>query len=1004
MNIPTKHEPARQSDARAGLRLHCRGLVQGVGFRPAVARLAAALGLEGCLTNVTAGVSIELAGERPALERFLKQLPASLPPAARLEPLIPDWLLPPLPAALAAGRGLRLTAAPPLPLGVGLVAPSLVADRAPCRACLRELRDPTDRRHGYPFISCCSCGPRYSIASAEPFCRAHTTLAAFALCPACQAEFDDPGDRRFHAETIGCPACGPQLRLLDGQGRHLAGRPRSEDRGTDANAAMATADLLRGAVALLRRGGILGLQGVGGFQLLVDASDAAAVARLRQRKRRPHKPFALLVDRPERLLDLVEPSPAELAALNDPAAPIVLLASAAADHAAGLAGVAPGAPALGVMLPASPLHLLLAEAFAGPLVATSGNRSGEPLCINPDEALERLAGLADAFLVHDRPIARPLDDSVLQLIDGRPSLLRRARGYAPEVLPLPQPVGIAFDADRRSSAQAPLSQPDAPCQPSSTSGGTLPGPAARPEHASIPLAGAEEAAPAAGACGTTADPTAPLLALGSDLRSAPALAVGDQLWLAPHLGDLADSRCLERWREGLAELLERQGGAVQTVGLDAHPEYLSHQLGSALLHSGPPEQTALHDPPAAQRPALQLVAHHRAHGLAVVAEHGLALPLPALVLDGLGYGGGPVPLWGCELLRLEPGGARRLASLRPFPLPGGERAVREPRRSALGLLWAAGLLDHPGAAALRAAFGPGEIQLLSQAMAAGCNSPWCSSAGRLFDAVASLLDLVQIASHDSQAGLLLQAMAAEGIRMQVTAGVVAYPLTWHSRGGSPNLTTTATLGAASAGAPRADPSVSWVTGATKEELTLAAVRAMGQPAGLTPKPGTRAETKRPVLPRLDWQPLLSALLNDLASGCSQEMCAYRFHAGLAQGLAAAVAELGWPSRTVPCERPVPRSGPLPSCSPGGTAADLIASGRTARRTITQTDAETKDQAVVLAGGCLQNRLLLEGLIAALRQRGLRPFWGERIPLNDGGLAAGQIQALRQTPAVRTERD
>ena len=994
MTIPAKREPASHSGERTGLRLHCRGVVQGVGFRPAVARLAAALGLDGCLTNVAGGVRIELAGERTALERFLEQLPASLPPAAQLEPLSPDWLLPPLPAALTPGRGLRLAAAPPLPLGVGLVAPSLIADRAPCRTCLRELRDPMDRRHGYPFISCCSCGPRYSIASAEPFCRAHTTLAAFPLCPACQAEFDDPGNRRFHAETIGCPACGPQLRLLDGDGRLLAGRPRPESRRTVADEAVAAADPpaaaesapeaahrneavgLRGAdpldaanpldaaVALLRRGGILALQGVGGFQLLVDAADAAAVARLRQRKRRPHKPFALLVDGPERLAGLVEPSPAELAALNDPTAPIVLLPSAAAGHAAALAGVAPGAPALGVMLPASPLHQLLADAFAGPLVATSGNRSGEPLCVDPDEALARLAGLADAFLVHDRPIARPLDDSVLQLIDGRPALLRRARGYAPESLPLRWPAGIPFAAGRRSAAtclarDAASHSPDHPGgdQDWRSGGAARVGEAVETDGAweACQILQTDEAA--------WAGPDRPeaLLALGSDLRSAPALAIGDRLWLAPHLGDLADSRCLERWRAGIRELLERQDAAPLAVGLDAHPEYLSHQLGSALLRSAPPDQTPLPELPVAQQPTPQPVAHHRAHGLAVAAEHGLGLPLPALVLDGLGYGGGPVPLWGCELLWLEPGGARRLASLRPFPLPGGERAVREPRRSALGLLWAAGLLEHPGAAALRAAFQPGEIQLLSQAMQSGCNSPWCSSAGRLFDAVASLLDLVQIASHDSHAGLLLQAVAA-----QAPADAGAYPLAWHSHGGGPDGATAATQGAA--GAAPTGLTDRTLTGAATEQLTLATVVAMEQPPGTTAvaMPGTRPAAEPPSMPRLDWQPLLSALLDDIASGYSQELCAARFHAGLVQGLAIAVTQLGWPLTARPSEEPA-------------------------------------NPAVVLAGGCFQNRLLLEGLIAALRQRGLRPFWGERIPLNDGGLAAGQILALQQTEAGRAQR-
>jgi hydrogenase maturation protein HypF len=793
----------------ARLRLLCRGTVQGVGFRPAVHRLAAALGLGGTIRNVTGGVELQLDGPRDALERLLEQLPVALPATARLETLDPEWseaFSPP------AALGLRITADRPRPLGVGLVAPSLTADRAPCSDCRRELADPADRRFRYPFVSCCACGPRYSIATAEPWARAHTSLAAFPLCPACRLEFEDPADRRFHAETIGCPACGPRLRLLDPQGRPWAGEGEADPSGAPQAA----------AVALLRRSGILALQGVGGFQLLVNAADAEAVARLRARKRRPHKPFALLVDDLERLEHLVDPTPAERRVLADPAAPIVLLSCRDDRHSAVLPGVAPAAPALGVMLPASPLHWLLARDFAGPLVATSGNRGGEPLCIDPAEALDRLGGIADAFLVHDRPIARPLDDSVLQVIEGRPAPLRRARGYAPE------PLALA------------------------------------------------EAGPA-------------VLALGGDLKSAPALAVGDRLWLAPHLGDLVDARGQERWRGGVAELLERHGGELAAVAIDRHPGYLSHQGAADLLAAGEH----------ADKVSLRTVAHHRAHGLAVAAEHGLALPLAVLALDGLGYGEGDAPLWGCELLWLEsPGageGVRRLASLRPFPLPGGERAMREPRRSALGLLWQAGLLEHPGAAGLRGQFAAVDLRLLEQSLVADCNAARTSSAGRLFDAVAALLALVDVASHEAQAGLALQAAA---LRSADAPG--AYPLPLQA------------AGASEAGA----------------EAT-------------------------PAL--LNWLPLLQALLDDIHAGQPPELCAARFHNGLVTGLAAAVAAL----------------------LPDGIA-------------------------VALAGGCFQNRLLLEGLSGALRERGRRPCWSEKLPLNDGGLAAGQVLAVRQHIAADAE--
>ena len=781
-------------------------MVQGVGLRPRLWQLASELELAGSLVNGAGGVVLDLQGERLALERFLERLEAAVPAAARVERWQAVWLAPRRPGP----RGLRIRAARPQALGAGLVARSLSPDRAPCADCRRELLDPSDRRFWYPFVSCSVCGPRYSIATAEPFARARTSLARFRLCAACRGEFTDPGNRRFHAETIGCPACGPRLRLLDGQGRVWAGE----------------AGPLTTAGALLRAGRILALQGVGGFQLLVAACDAAAVDRLRQRKRRPHKPFALLVEAQTQLADLLTPTPAEGDALADPAAPIVLLPCPEARHAAVLPGVAPGAPALGVMLPASPLHLLLAREVGAPLVATSGNRSGEPLCIDPAEAVERLSAIADAFLVHDRPIARPLDDSVLQLIDGRPSLLRRARGYAPEALPL-----------------------------------AAAGPA--------------------------------VVALGGDLKSAPALAVGDRLWLAPHLGDLADGRAHGLWRRGVVELLRREGGSLAAVAVDGHPGYGSHQEAPSLMAELGAAETV---------PVLP-VAHHRAHGLAVVAEHGLALPCLALCLDGLGFadeeghgdssGDGDAALWGCELLRLEPQGSRRLASLRPFPLPGAERAMREPRRSALGLLHAAGLLGHPGAVAVREAFSPEELTLLESALQSGLQAPLTSSAGRLFDAVAALLGLVSVASHEAQAGLALQA-AADLATDLAAAAAGAYPLPLRP------------------GAP----------------------------------------------PRLDWQPLLRALLDDIAAAEPVALCAARFHNGLVAGLVAAVA------------------------------GEALKADRTAA-------ANLGPAPVALAGGCFQNRRLLEGLIAALRARGLRPYWPERLPINDGGLAAGQILALRQ---------
>jgi hydrogenase maturation protein HypF len=734
---------------RARLQLECRGVVQGVGFRPLVHRLASGLDLSGDVQNGPGVVRLHLEGERPALEAFLRRLPLQLPPGARLERLDPLWLPAPTRPAGALPTGVRILSGGAERLGIDLVAVALVADRAPCRACLAELADPADRRFGYPFISCCDCGPRFSIATAEPWTRVHTTLAPFPPCRACRREYEDPADRRFHAETIACPVCGPRLALLDGAGRPLVGP------GADGS----TAALIRACCGRLAAGEILALQGVGGFQLLVDATNAAAVARLRRRKRRPAKPFALLVAEAEALAPFCRIDAEERRALADSAAPIVLLRRRLGGPEA-LPGVAPGSPCLGAMLPASPVHHLLARAFGRPLVATSGNPSGEPLCTDPVEALERLGGgaggpIADVFLVHDRAIARPLDDSVLQLIDGRPALLRRARGYAPEPLQL-------------------------------------------------------AAAPAGGPEG--------VLALGGDLKSAPALALDGRLWLAPHLGDLADGRLLSRLAGGLAAIERRWGERLTRIACDAHPGYLSHQLAA--------------DQPWPRR----TVQHHRAHGLAVLAEHGLPSPLLAVTWDGLGYapgGNGDPQLWGGELLLLGGPGApacERLVALRPFPLPGGERAMAEPRRAALGLLAAAGpwALAHPGARPSLAAFAAGERQLLLQAIASGCNSPLSTSVGRLFDAVASLLGLVQEQTYEGEGGLRLEGAAA---RAPQEVGRWSLPL----------VPPEAVAGGTAAGGP----SLGW----------------------------------------LDWEPLLAALLAAIATGTPPALCAARFHHALAEALA-----------------------------------------------------------------------------------------------------------------------
>jgi hydrogenase maturation protein HypF len=392
------------------LRLDVTGAVQGVGFRPLVYRLAISEGLAGFVRNTVQGASLEVEGSGPAMVRFFNRLDDELRPPADIRTRRSAWLNP-------AGDNSFVIASSEL---AGNRPAVVLPDLATCPECLAETLDREDRRYRYPFTTCTICGPRYSIIESVPYDRARTSMRHFPMCASCEAEYHDPASRRFHAETNSCPTCGPQLTLLGADGETVA---------TGDHALIAAAD----AVA---SGRIIALKGLGGFQLVVDARDPAAVDRLRERKRRPAKPFAIMSATLAEVAALVHMSPEEERLLASAAAPIVLLrVRAGMDRIAP--AVAPANPWLGIMLPATPLHHLLLRELGFPVVATSGNRRSEPIVTDETEAPTRLGGIADLFLVHDRPILRPVDDSVARLIAGRETVLRHARGYAPQVFPAP---------------------------------------------------------------------------------------------------------------------------------------------------------------------------------------------------------------------------------------------------------------------------------------------------------------------------------------------------------------------------------------------------------------------------------------------------------------------------------------------------------------------------------------------------------------------------------------
>jgi hydrogenase maturation protein HypF len=400
------------SGNRQRTRLICRGVVQGVGFRPAVHRLASSLGLGGFVRNAPEGVVIEVEGRDRDVRAFVERLPGSLPPLAHIEEMETATLAPSGETAFAvraseAGRRRR-----------ALVPP----DSALCPDCRAEMEDPTDRRHRYPFTTCTNCGPRFTLVHALPYDRERTSMACFPLCDQCRREYEDPSDRRFHAEPVCCPACGPRLWLLD-SGREPGALP-------EGSAA------IREAQEALERGAIVAVKGFGGFQLACLADDDAAVARLRERKHRPTKPFAVMVRDLATARRLVRLDPEDETLLASPRAPVLL--APAVDRSSLAEGIAPGLGDLGVMLPTTPLHVeLFRGASYDTLVMTSGNGSDEPICRGNREAVSRLAHIADAFLLHDRDVVRRADDSVVRSGPGGPALVRRGRGYVPEALPLP---------------------------------------------------------------------------------------------------------------------------------------------------------------------------------------------------------------------------------------------------------------------------------------------------------------------------------------------------------------------------------------------------------------------------------------------------------------------------------------------------------------------------------------------------------------------------------------
>jgi hydrogenase maturation protein HypF len=630
------------------------GRVQGVGFRPFVYRLAHRHQITGWVRNVDGLVEIHAEGSPSQLQQFRQALLQEAPPLSAPDSLsVADCSAEQAEAfsildSAAIQRDPDSTIADP-----GSI--HLPPDGFVCADCLAELHDPANRRHRYPFINCTQCGPRYTLITALPYDRPKTSMRDFALCPDCRREYENPLDRRFHAEPIACPVCGPHLQFVYGE--------TSID-GDEA--------ALAAAVAALRAGKIVAVKGVGGYHLMCDASNDAAMASLRARKPRPAKPLAVMFRNLDALRRSVQTTPEQEALLASPERPILLLPKRPDDGLSAL--VAPDLAEIGCLLPYSPLHDLLLNDFGGSLVATSGNLSGEPVLTECEEAQTRLVHLADAFLHHDRPIVRPADDPVYRVIAGVPRPLRLGRGSAPLELKLPTRLNE------------------------------------------------------------------PVLALGSHMKNTLCLAWGKRAVVSPHIGELDTVRSLDTFAQVAADLQRLYQVKAGRLIVDHHPGYGYRRFAR---DSGLP---------------LFEVWHHHAHASALAWEFPQVNEWIVFAWDGVGLGE-DASLWGGEAFTGAPGRWRRAASMRPFRLPGGDKAGREPWRAAAALLWENGE---------SAPFAP---DALHQAWLQGINSPASSAVGRLFDAASALCGVCSHASFEGEGPMRLEAQASAN-----TGAVVELPL------------------------------------------------------------------------------------------------------------------------------------------------------------------------------------------------------------------------------------
>ncbi|MEW6685372.1 MAG: carbamoyltransferase HypF [Candidatus Edwardsbacteria bacterium] len=648
-----------------------KGIVQGVGFRPFVYRLSHRYQLTGWVSNSTKGVEIEVEGEEERIEKFISALPVEAPPLSVIEEIKVNFLEKP-----KGYEQFKIRGSLKEETSFTLISP----DIATCPECQQELFDKKDRRYLYPFINCTNCGPRLSIIKETPYDRPATTMADFKMCPECLREYESPLNRRFHAQPNACPLCGPSLTLLEAQGKVI--KKKSEIEYT---------------IDLLREGKIVAIKGIGGFHIACDATNEEAVQELRRRKNRPDKPFALMAHSVEIIRQFCEVSEEEAKSLLSPQAPIVLLKKNLRPTIPIAPSIAPYNRYLGVMLPYTPLHHLLFRNSPTVLVMTSGNLQDEPIVTDNEEAIKRLSGIADYFLLHNREIQNRNDDSIILVIpppvgEGKGGvtpmvqIIRHSRGYAPH------PIRLPFKSKK-------------------------------------------------------------ILATGPQMKNTFCLASGDYAFVSQHIGEMENLETLQFFEEMVERYKRWFKITPEIIAYDLHPDYLTTRWAK--------KQSDV---------TLIPVQHHEAHIASNLVDNEIAESVIGIAFDGTGYGRDR-NIWGGEFFITPPfvkeknGGFRRIGHLKYLPLPGGETSIKKPYRIALAYLYYLFGETHSdlfsGVGTFHETPLQREINIIVKQIETNFNLAWTSSLGRLFDAVAAMLNVCQKITFEAQGPMALESLVRE---------------------------------------------------------------------------------------------------------------------------------------------------------------------------------------------------------------------------------------------------